>query len=171
MFDSVRPYGLQPARPLYPWDSPGKKTGVGCPTLLQGSSWSRIQPMSVMSNLHWQMDPLPVASPGKPLNSRQDSALPLKKCDIWRPKFIGHIYIIYLKILWSHWDLHNFPLLYCLPTPLMSFLTSSPSLNCMVCYWLFISILLAGFPCCTVSLGFMYFNGAAEKTTTWSGFP
>ena len=30
MSDSVWPYGLQPARLLCPWDSPGKNTGVGC---------------------------------------------------------------------------------------------------------------------------------------------
>ena len=41
-----------------------------------------IEPVSVMSNLHWQVDSLPVAPPGKPLTSRQDSALPLKKCNI-----------------------------------------------------------------------------------------
>ena len=29
------PHGLQPARLLCPWDSPGKNTGVGCNTLLQ----------------------------------------------------------------------------------------------------------------------------------------
>ena len=34
--DSVRPCGRQPARLLCPWDSPGKKTGVGCHALLQG---------------------------------------------------------------------------------------------------------------------------------------
>ena len=34
--NSVRPYGLAPARLLCPWDSPGKKTGVGCHALLQG---------------------------------------------------------------------------------------------------------------------------------------
>ena len=28
------PYGLQPARLLCPWDSPGKNTGVGCHALL-----------------------------------------------------------------------------------------------------------------------------------------
>ena len=33
--DSLRPYGLQPARLLCPWDSPGKNTGVGCHFLLQ----------------------------------------------------------------------------------------------------------------------------------------
>ena len=35
MSDSVRPHGLQPARLLRPWDSPGKNTGVGCHFLLQ----------------------------------------------------------------------------------------------------------------------------------------
>ena len=32
------PSGLQPARLLCPWDSPGKNTGVGCYLLLQGTS-------------------------------------------------------------------------------------------------------------------------------------
>ena len=30
------PHGLQPARLLCPWNSPGNITGVGCPFLLQG---------------------------------------------------------------------------------------------------------------------------------------
>ena len=34
--DSARPRGLQPARLLRPWGSPGKNTGVGCHSLLQG---------------------------------------------------------------------------------------------------------------------------------------
>ena len=34
--DSSRPHGLEPARLLCPWDSPGKNTGVGCHSLLQG---------------------------------------------------------------------------------------------------------------------------------------
>ena len=34
--DSLRPHGLQPARLLYPWNSPGKNTVVGCLSLLQG---------------------------------------------------------------------------------------------------------------------------------------
>ena len=43
--DSLCPRGLQPARLLCPWDSPGKNTGVGCHALLQrifptqGSNW------------------------------------------------------------------------------------------------------------------------------------
>ena len=35
--DSVRPHGLQPARLLCPWNSPGKNTGVGCHALYQGT--------------------------------------------------------------------------------------------------------------------------------------
>ena len=31
-----RPRGLQPARLLCPWNSPGQKTGVGCCSFLQG---------------------------------------------------------------------------------------------------------------------------------------
>ena len=34
--DSLRLYGLRPARLLCPWDSPGKNTGVGCLVFLQG---------------------------------------------------------------------------------------------------------------------------------------
>ena len=36
MSNSWRPRGLQPARLLCPWDSPGKNTGVGSHFLLQG---------------------------------------------------------------------------------------------------------------------------------------
>ena len=36
MSDSLQPHGLEPARLLCPWGSPGKNTGVGCHALLQG---------------------------------------------------------------------------------------------------------------------------------------
>ena len=36
MSDSLQSHGLQPARLLCPWDSPGKNTGVGSHFLLQG---------------------------------------------------------------------------------------------------------------------------------------
>ena len=35
MSDSLWPHGLQPARLLCPWNSPGKNTGAGCHFLLQ----------------------------------------------------------------------------------------------------------------------------------------
>ena len=38
--DSSRPHGPQPTRLLYPWDSPGKSTGVGCHCLLQRCLYS-----------------------------------------------------------------------------------------------------------------------------------
>ena len=34
--DFLRPHRLWPARLLHPWDSPGKNTGGGCHSLLQG---------------------------------------------------------------------------------------------------------------------------------------
>ena len=34
--DSLQLHGLWPSRLLCPWDSPGKNTGVGCYSLLQG---------------------------------------------------------------------------------------------------------------------------------------
>ena len=36
MSDSLWPHVLQPSRPLCPWDTPGKNTGVDCYLLLQG---------------------------------------------------------------------------------------------------------------------------------------
>ena len=60
----LRPHGLQPTRPLCPWDSLGKNTGAGCHSLLQG----------IFSNqgsdfrLHaLQADSLSCESPGNPL--------------------------------------------------------------------------------------------------------
>ena len=36
MSNSLRPHGLQLARLLYSWDSPGKNSGVSCHSVLQG---------------------------------------------------------------------------------------------------------------------------------------
>ena len=48
--DSLRPYGLLPARLLCPWDSPGKNTRVDCHALLQGIIPNPgIKPMSPMT--------------------------------------------------------------------------------------------------------------------------
>ena len=35
MSDSLQPHGLKPTRLLYPWNFPGKNTGVDCHALLQ----------------------------------------------------------------------------------------------------------------------------------------
>ena len=61
MFDALHPHELQPAKLLYPWDSPGKNTGVGCHFLPQ-----RIFPTqgSNLPLLHWQADSLSLSHLG-----------------------------------------------------------------------------------------------------------
>ena len=56
--------GLQPTRLLCPWDSPGKKTGVGCRALLQGIFPTQELNLGHLCLLHWQAGPLPLAPPG-----------------------------------------------------------------------------------------------------------
>ena len=51
------PHRLGPARPLCPWNLPGKHTGVGCHFLLQGISLAQ---RSDPRLLHWQEASLPL---------------------------------------------------------------------------------------------------------------
>ena len=61
MSDSLRPHG--PARLLCPWDSPGKNTGVGCHSLLQGifaaQGWNSglLNCRQVLYHLHYHRSP------------------------------------------------------------------------------------------------------------------
>ena len=73
--NSVRPHGLEPARLLCPWDSPGQNTGVGSLSLLQrerGSSqfrcWTQVSQIAGEFFTIW--------APGKPTNTGVGS-LPL----------------------------------------------------------------------------------------------
>ena len=50
-----------------PWDSPSKNTGVGCHVLLQGIFPTQGSNLYLLHLLHWQVDSLPLAPPGKPL--------------------------------------------------------------------------------------------------------
>ena len=59
----LRPRGLYPARPLRPWDSPGKNTGVGGHFLLQGVFLTQGLNLCL---LHWQADSLPLNHLGSP---------------------------------------------------------------------------------------------------------
>ena len=52
-------------RLLCPWKSPGKNTGVGCHSLLQGIFLTLGLNLSL---LHWQADPLPFEPLGKPIS-------------------------------------------------------------------------------------------------------
>ena len=58
--DSVRPRGLQPARLLCPWDSPGKSTVVGCRALLQGIFPPQGSSPCTLQLLQWQTGSLPL---------------------------------------------------------------------------------------------------------------
>ena len=46
---------------------PGENTGVGCHFLLQGIFLTQGSNPHLLHFLHWQMDPLPLAPPGKPV--------------------------------------------------------------------------------------------------------
>ena len=59
MFDSLWPCGLQPARLLCPWGSPGKNTGLGFHALLQGIFLTQKSNPCLLHLLHWQADSLP----------------------------------------------------------------------------------------------------------------
>ena len=64
MSDSLQFHGLQPARLLCPWDSPGRNTGVRCHPLLQGNLRNPgIKPRSPTL----QADSLASEPPGKPM--------------------------------------------------------------------------------------------------------
>ena len=64
--DSLQPHGLQPARLLCPWDSPGKNTEVGCHILLQGIFPTQGSNPCLLCLLPWQPGSLSLAPPGKP---------------------------------------------------------------------------------------------------------
>ena len=65
MSNTLQPYGLGPARLLYPWDTPGKNIGVGCHALLQGTLLTQGSNLPLFCLLHWQVGSLPLAPPGK----------------------------------------------------------------------------------------------------------
>ena len=64
--DSVRPYGLQPARLLCPWDSPGKSTGEACHALFQNIFPTQQSNSCLSRLLHWQVGSLPLNHQGSP---------------------------------------------------------------------------------------------------------
>ena len=63
MSDSVWPHRRQPTRPLRPWHSPGKNTGVGCYFLLQ---CMKVKSESEVA----QSDPMDCSTSGLPVHPR-----------------------------------------------------------------------------------------------------
>ena len=68
MSNSFQPHGLTPTRLLgtFPWNFPGKNTGVGCHLLLQGIFPTQGLNPSFLLLLHWQVASLTAESPQKP---------------------------------------------------------------------------------------------------------
>ena len=66
---SLQPYEPQPPRLLCPWDSPGKNTGEGCHVLLQEIFLTQKLNPHLLCLLHWQVDSLSLAPPGKPTST------------------------------------------------------------------------------------------------------
>ena len=66
MSESLRPHGVEPARLLCPWDSPGKNTRVDCHALLQGIFPTQRRNPRLLRLLHWQADFLPQCHAGSP---------------------------------------------------------------------------------------------------------
>ena len=64
---TLQPLGVYPTRLLCPWDFPGKNTGVGCHSHLQGIFQTQGSNPRLLLLLHWQADSLPTEPPGKPL--------------------------------------------------------------------------------------------------------
>ena len=59
-------YGLQPFRPLYPWNSPDKNPGVGCHALLQGIFQTLGSNPCLLCFLHWQVGSFTTSNTWKP---------------------------------------------------------------------------------------------------------
>ena len=72
MSDSVTPWTIARQAPLF-WDSPGKNTGVGCHSLLQGMFLTE---ESNRNLLHGQVDSLPLSLQGSPNTSIPYAHLP-----------------------------------------------------------------------------------------------
>ena len=64
MSDSLRAYGLYPARILCSWDSPVKNTRMGCHVLLQGIFLTQGSNQHLLCLLHWQVGSLPLVPLG-----------------------------------------------------------------------------------------------------------
>ena len=63
---TLQHYGLQPTWLLCPWDSPGKKIGVGCHAFFQEIYLTQVLSWHLLCLLHWEVGSLPLAPPGKP---------------------------------------------------------------------------------------------------------
>ena len=95
MANSLQPHGLEPARPLCPWDFPSENTGVGCHSLLQG-----IFPTQGLNPgfPHCRQTPYHLSHQGSPLIMLTEYiSVPLRPCSLF-PIFL-------FSVLHVHWFL------------------------------------------------------------------
>ena len=71
MSNSLQPHGLQHARLLCPWDSPGKNTRVDCHVLLQGIFSTQGLNLRLCLLHCWQVGSLPLSHVGSPPRSHK----------------------------------------------------------------------------------------------------
>ena len=64
--------GLRPARFLYPWDSPGKNTGVCCYALIQAIFLTYISNLGLLTSHAFAARVFPLVPPGKPGRQNND---------------------------------------------------------------------------------------------------
>ena len=62
---SCNPIDCSPPGPSVHEDSPGKNTEIGCLALLQWMFLTQGSNLCILCLLHWQVDSLPQAPPGK----------------------------------------------------------------------------------------------------------
>ena len=99
--DSLQPHRLQPASLLCPWTSPGKKTGVGNPFLLQG-----IFPTQSLNPdlLHWRWILYHLSHRGIPKEINQKLKLISNKAN---GGTIATLEILISRASWTIISLHN----------------------------------------------------------------
>ena len=87
-------------RPLCPWDSPGKSTGVGCHSLLQGIFLTQVLNLGCLRCLPWWAVSLPFAPPGKRMWKLAWLAPP---GGVPCPAWVAALYPLCLGMGWSGW--------------------------------------------------------------------
>ena len=151
MSDSVWPHRRQPTRLLRPWDSTGKKTGVGCHILLQCmkvNSLSRVwlpaipwtaayqAPVSMGVSRQEYWTGLPVPSPWKELCSFPLFCFPLFLC-IDHQGRLSYLSLLFFGTL--HSDGFIFPFLLCLLHLFFSQLSVKPPQTTILPFCIFFS--------------------------------
>ena len=99
---------LVSANLLCPWDSPGKNTGVGCHSLLQGIFLTQGSNLCLLNLFHCQVDSLPLCHLGRPLQRLQSNQIRFVSLAFWKVhktmsqkdnEFDSHFYFV---MLWGN---------------------------------------------------------------------